>query len=78
MPFLKHPHFLLDGITSLSGFCVGSTDGKTPISLHLSRVRYLISIGQNGKNSFDVDSYFVVNAYVLILLNVVESVKSSG
>ena len=46
--------------------------------LHLSRVPYLTSIGQNGKNSCDVDSHFVVNAYVLIIPNVIELVKSSG
>ena len=45
--------------------------------LQLRRVPYLTSIGQNGKNSCDVDSHFVVNAYVLILPNVIELVKSS-
>ena len=30
----------------------------------LSRVPYFTSIGQNGKNSCDVDSHFVVYAYV--------------
>ena len=58
---------------------VGSIDGTTPIllpkleSCSISQYHYLTSIGQNGigKDSCDVDLNVVVNAYDLILPNVI-------